>query len=323
MSDPDNVAVPVILFVDDEATAVKYFQRAIGPLAPVATASSVEEGKQVLSANAATIKVLVSDQRMPGAYGNELLEFAKDNFPDVVRILTTAYSEIEHMVEAVNQGQIYRYIQKPWEITALRMEMKQALDMANLRGEHTQLLREKIMVQRQQLFANRIGNAYSLCLAAGQGSALESYLRAIDAVGIVMPELDWMKMDYADVVGAEAFRLGAFQALVIQALAAIEAGASEDKLSVVAHALGDKVTLVQGGLLLQDAPAIAEYFQGASGEPVSTQHAAWLAALLWLDRKGASLRFSRDGSGWRCALDATADPMTEARLAAWIGHFMP
>ena len=211
MSDPENVAAPMILFVDDEATAVKYFQRAIGALAPVATANSVEEGKRMLEMHADTIKVLVSDQRMPGAFGNELLEFAKNRYPDIVRILTTAYSEIEHMVEAVNQGQIYRYLQKPWEITALRMEMKQALDIANLRSEHSQLLREKIMVGRHQLLANRIGNAYAVCAAAGQGGAVESYLRAANAVGISMPELDWAKMDYADLVGAEAFRDGAFQ----------------------------------------------------------------------------------------------------------------
>lgn len=80
---------PEILFVDDEATAVKYFQRAVGTLASVATAGSVEEGKQMLDAHADTISVLVSDQRMPGAYGNELLFYARDKYPHIVRILTT------------------------------------------------------------------------------------------------------------------------------------------------------------------------------------------------------------------------------------------
>jgi two-component system probable response regulator PhcQ len=322
MSGPENVAAPVILFVDDEATAVKYFQRAIGSLAPVATAGSVEEGKRMLETHADTIKVLVSDQRMPGAYGNELLEFAKDNYPDVVRILTTAYAEIEHMVEAVNQGQIYRYLQKPWEITALRMEMKQALDMANLLGEHTQLLREKIMVQRHQLFANRIGNAYSICAAAGQGSALEIYLRAADAIGLEMPELDWVKMDYADLVGAEAFRQQAFQESVSRALSAIEADKPQDILAALGGILGKNAQHGPGGLLLSDGKILVEYFESASDKPVSAQHAEWLAVLVWLDRHGMSLQFAKEGEAWRCTLAGAAQQMTEARLAAWVDNFM-
>ena len=62
--------LPTILYVDDEANALKYFQRAIAPLANVLTATSVEEGKRILDEQADRIAVLVSDQRMPGAYGN-------------------------------------------------------------------------------------------------------------------------------------------------------------------------------------------------------------------------------------------------------------
>lgn len=322
MSDRENVESPVILFVDDEATAVKYFQRAIGSLAPVATAGSVEEGKRMLEAHGDTIKVLVSDQRMPGAYGNELLEFAKDKYPNVVRILTTAYAEIEHMVEAVNQGQIYRYLQKPWEITALRMEMKQALAMANLVGEHSQLLREKIMVRRHQLFANRIGGAYAICAAAGQGAALEIYLRAANAVGLEMPELDWVKMDYADLVSVEAFRLQAFQAAVGQALSALEGGAQQDMLAVLGRVLGAGAKHGPDGLLVLDGKVLVEYFESASDKPVSAQHAEWLAVLIWLDRHGMSLQFAQEGEAWRCTLAGAAEPMTEARLAAWVENFM-
>lgn len=97
-----TITAPQILFVDDEATAVKYFQRA----APVVTGSSVEEGKRLLDEHASTLLVLVSDQRMPGGYGNELLLYARTKYPHIVRILTTAYSELEQTVKAVNQGQI-------------------------------------------------------------------------------------------------------------------------------------------------------------------------------------------------------------------------
>lgn len=95
---------PKILYVDDETLALTYFGRAIGSLAPVVTATSVEEGKRMLDQHAATLGVLVSDQRMPGELGNELLRYARERYPHLVRILTTAYSEIEDTVEAVSKG---------------------------------------------------------------------------------------------------------------------------------------------------------------------------------------------------------------------------
>src|SRR5450830_589833 len=99
--------LPTILYVDDEANALKYFQRAIAPLAHVLTATSVEEGKRILDEQGGRIAVLVSDQRMPGAYGNALLSYAWDRYPHIVRILTTAYSELEYTVVAVYWGRIH------------------------------------------------------------------------------------------------------------------------------------------------------------------------------------------------------------------------
>ena len=76
-----------ILYVDDEAIALKYFERLVGPLAPVLTANSVDEGRAVLSVHGADIAVLVCDQRMPGERGNELLRHARTHYPHIVRML--------------------------------------------------------------------------------------------------------------------------------------------------------------------------------------------------------------------------------------------
>jgi len=65
MTEQPTKQAPAILYVDDEATALKYFQRALGSLAPVYVAESVEEGKRMLDEHADEIAVLVSDQRMP------------------------------------------------------------------------------------------------------------------------------------------------------------------------------------------------------------------------------------------------------------------
>lgn len=328
MSDPDNI-LPVILFVDDEATAVKYFQRAIGSLAPVITASSVEEGKQMLDAHADSLRVLVSDQRMPGAYGNELLEYAKNNYPDVVRILTTAYSEIEQTVEAVNQGHIYRYLQKPWEITALRMELKQALDLANLRKDHAQLLREKMMVRQNQVTATRIGALHAFC-ATLSGSdriaLLEAYLSAAQCAGVKVPEPDWLLMDFADLASAEACRSGAFGHAVAAELQAIKgrfpAADAGNALAVLAETMGDKVqTGGNGSALIRDEKSLVEYLESPSSTVVSAVHARWLAYLLWLESGRISLNIARTDIGLECMLSETATPMSQERLAAWIDHF--
>ena len=82
-----------ILYVDDEPMALKYFERLVSPIAPVLTALSVEEGRAILQERGDEIAVLISDQRMPTAYGNELLRYARDHHPAMVRMLTTAYSE--------------------------------------------------------------------------------------------------------------------------------------------------------------------------------------------------------------------------------------
>ena len=331
MSEPNanQAPPPAILFVDDEATAVKYFQRAIGALAPVVTAGSVEEGKALLEAHAGSLAVLVSDQRMPGEYGNELLRHARERYPHIVRILTTAYSELDQTVEAVNQGQIHRYIKKPWDITALRMELKQALEMAGLRKERDQLVREKLSVLQTQTVATRIGMIHALCaslIGPGRFQPVETYLAGTELAGARNVEPDWRRMDYADLVGAESERSGTFGHAVGTQLAALrtrhaERGAA-DVLQVVAEALGDSTVRREGETVVWTSPsALSEFLAKPVGEAVSAQHAAWLASLLWLEEAGGALQFTREGGTIACRAGARAASFSTDRLAIWIERF--
>ena len=154
-----------ILYVDDEAMALKYFDRLVSPLAPVITAMSVAEGKAVLDQRGAEIAVLVSDQRMPGANGNELLCYARAQHPAVVRMLTTAYSELGEAIEAINSGEIYRYITKPWDLESLHADLRNALELSVLRSERDSLMREKLLMQQQQLLGQRAGQLALACAA--------------------------------------------------------------------------------------------------------------------------------------------------------------
>ncbi|MDQ0142240.1 response regulator [Cupriavidus necator] len=331
MSEPiaTQAPPPAILFVDDEATAVKYFQRAIGALAPVVTGGSVEEGKTLLDAHADSLAVLVSDQRMPGEYGNELLRYARERYPHIVRILTTAYSELDQTVEAVNQGQIHRYIKKPWDITALRMELKQALEMSGLRKERDQLVREKLAVLQTQTVATRIGMLHALCaslIGPGRFQPVETYLAAVDLAGARNADPDWQRMDYADLVRAEAERSGSFGHAVGTRLAGLRSAnagkGAADAAAVIADALGSEVVRRDGDTVVWTQPAaLAEFLAEPVGTAVSAQHAAWLASLLWLEEAGGALKFARDGDTIVCRAGPRAEAFAADRLAAWIERF--
>lgn len=325
MTEHDNAA-PLILFVDDEATAVKYFQRAIDTLAPVVTAGTVEEGRRMLDEHAATLAVLVTDQRMPGGYGNELLHYASIHYPHMIRILTTAYSELEHTVEAVNQGQIHRYIQKPWEISALRMELKQALELAALRKDHDELLREKMMVRQKQTLSCRIATIHTLCasLAGPDNFApVENYLAAAAGVGNSL-ETDSLSMDHADFVCQEAIRSGQFGYALYNRLAEIRQRypAGVDVIGVLPELLGEKVSVSgDAALVFADERLFAEYLQSSCNAPVSPQHVSWLACLIWLSEQGCTLQLTKREGGMQCRLETSVKPVSSRRLAGWIEQF--
>ncbi|MGO4765991.1 response regulator [Cupriavidus sp. 2KB_3] len=319
-------APPAILFVDDEATAVKYFQRAIGQLAPVVTGGSVEEGKALLDAHAGSLAVLVSDQRMPGEYGNELLRYARERYPHIVRILTTAYSELDQTVEAVNQGQIHRYIKKPWDITALRMELKQALELAGLRKERDQLLREKLSVLQKQTVATRVGMVQALCaslIGPGRFQPVETYLAGTSLAGARNAEPDWQRLDYADLVGAESQRSGTFGHAVGMRLAELRGrltgkGAA-DAVAVLAETLGDSAVRRDGDTVTWLAPAaLGEFVGNPVGEAVSAGHADWLAVLLWIEEAGGALRLQREGDAISARAGVRTETFASDRLAVWI-----
>jgi two-component system probable response regulator PhcQ len=145
-----------VLFVDDEDKALKYFRMAFTKDFPVLTAGSVAQALEVLEAQGDGIGVLITDQRMPGQPGVELLKQARARWPGIVRILTTAYSDLEDAIAAVNRGEILRYVTKPWDIHALRLELRHAMDFFLLRRERDLLLEAKLSVRRQMLLAERL-----------------------------------------------------------------------------------------------------------------------------------------------------------------------
>ncbi len=132
----------VILFVDDEREVLDLLAMTFSAEAgfePL-TALSGEEALQVLSRR--EVDLLVTDQRMPGMTGIELVEKARRRQPDLCAILLTAYTDPREIVDAINRGEVYRYLVKPWETADLRQTVHQALEQVHLRREKARLYDE-------------------------------------------------------------------------------------------------------------------------------------------------------------------------------------
>lgn len=145
-----------ILYVDDEEMALKYFRRFVGREFTVHTAVSVDEALEILAREGEAIGVLITDQRMPGQSGVDLLKKVRLRWPNIVRLLTTAYADLEDAIEAVNRGEIFRYLTKPWDTQTLRTEMRQAMEMFRLRHERAALMREKMSVWQRLVQLGRL-----------------------------------------------------------------------------------------------------------------------------------------------------------------------
>ncbi|MBN2235454.1 MAG: response regulator [Opitutales bacterium] len=173
-----------ILYVDDEPMSLKYFVQALEGKYEVITASSADEGLAKLQRHSREVAVLITDQRMPGKMGMELLKQAKAYYPNVVRILTTAYSDVNSAIQAMNQGAVYQYINKPWDLEDLLAVIRRAMQFFMLKRERDLLAREKLSsIQRmaliskvQSLLIFASTRADSLC---NPRSAVDAYVASV------------------------------------------------------------------------------------------------------------------------------------------------
>ncbi len=135
----ENIGYPgTLLFVDDEENILRSLKRLFRPLRyRVLTASSAALGLEVFEQE--EIDLVISDMRMPEMDGAAFLKAVAARWPDTVRILLTGYADMESTIRAVNEGNIYRYVSKPWEEHDLCSTVKQALAQKNLEREKARL----------------------------------------------------------------------------------------------------------------------------------------------------------------------------------------
>ena len=131
---------PCVLVVDDEPEITRSVAELLERDCDVLTANSADEALALLERH--EVAVVLTDQRMPGGSGSELLARALHVAPETTRILFTGYSDIGAVIEAVNEGHVYRYVTKPWRPEELQAVLSQGLERHRLVIENQRLLQE-------------------------------------------------------------------------------------------------------------------------------------------------------------------------------------
>lgn len=108
-----------VLYLDDEENNLIAFKALFRREFDVFTTTSPQEAVAYLNAN--EVPIILSDQKMPELSGVEFFELTLNDFPNAVRILVTGYADIEAVIDAINRGQVYRYVAKPWNENDLRV----------------------------------------------------------------------------------------------------------------------------------------------------------------------------------------------------------
>jgi two-component system probable response regulator PhcQ len=140
------------------------------------------------------IGLLMTDQRMPGEKGVWLLEKARQLRPRIIRILATAYADMDAAIAAVNTGAIYKYVTKPWDPPQLENTLKRGLEFFMVQRERDQLLREKLSVLHNMMIADRIVSLG--LLAAGLSHHIRNALVAVKTFLDLAPaKMEEEKMD--------------------------------------------------------------------------------------------------------------------------------
>lgn len=137
-----NLREHLILYVDDEHANRTVFEITFGKTFRIKTVNSAEEAIAFMAQE--QVAVVVTDQRMTGMSGDELLSKVKETSPDTVRMIVTAYSDLEPILNAVNEGLVARYVIKPWDRAELDETLRWALE-AYVAGKQNNALQLRLM----------------------------------------------------------------------------------------------------------------------------------------------------------------------------------
>ena len=142
-----------ILYVDDEENNLQAFKATFRRDFNIHLAISAKEAKEILKKE--TIDIIITDQRMPEETGVEFLASIIPVHPEPIRILLTGYTDIQAVIDAINKGQVYHYLTKPWEEDYLRTVLKNAYEVLSLRKTNKKLTEDLLKANEQLEFLLR------------------------------------------------------------------------------------------------------------------------------------------------------------------------
>jgi response regulator RpfG family c-di-GMP phosphodiesterase len=149
-----------LLIVDDDPLNLDALSRVLRNEYELVRASSTDEALQILRDEGRYIDLILADKSMPGRSGVELLEEAKGLSP-AMRIVLTAYPDAADLIEAINRGEVYRYVSKPWSPEELRVVIARALEHYQLGRDNAELIGElKRKNAELKQMAQRVADAF-------------------------------------------------------------------------------------------------------------------------------------------------------------------
>ena len=142
-----------VLYVDDEPHNLTAFKATFRRDFNIYLAGSAKDARKIIEEN--DIHVILSDQRMPVTTGIELFESIITSYPEPIRILITGYTDISAVIDAINRGQVYKYLTKPWNEDDIRIFINRAHEVFNLRRKNSELSRKLSDANRKLEFLVR------------------------------------------------------------------------------------------------------------------------------------------------------------------------
>lgn len=142
-----------VLYIDDEPDNLTSFRATFRRNFNITTTDSTDEALQIIEKE--NIHVILSDQRMPKMTGIEFFESIQNNFPDPIRILITGYTDINAVIDAINRGQVYKYLTKPWNEEDVKIFVEKAYEVYSLRKDNVDLTNKLIDVNEKLEFMAR------------------------------------------------------------------------------------------------------------------------------------------------------------------------
>jgi len=199
-----NIEKANILYIDDEQENLLLFEFAFQKHYNIYLAGNADEAIELLERNN-NMQIIISDQRMPGMTGIEFFEVVSERLPDTIRILLTAYTDPQYIIDAINRGKVYHYLNKPYDISYLKNILDKAIETFHLKNLNTILLND-LKKKNEELVANerKFRNVFNysndgIVIINYDGVFYDANQRFIERNGLTKEQL--FKMNIYDLLG--------------------------------------------------------------------------------------------------------------------------